>query len=77
MQMLGVIGTDSYAKGLRNGFEFENDERSKGKPVVEKEILRFRRGQHGSPWKVLDFSYGELTVLIVHNLYRQRNGEDT
>lgn len=30
-----------------------------GKAVVKKEILRFRRGQKGSPWKVLDFSYGE------------------
>lgn len=27
--------------------------------VVKKEILRFRRGQKGSPWKVLDFAYGE------------------
>lgn len=31
----------------------------KNKAVVKKEILRFRRGQKGSPWKVLDFSYGE------------------
>ena len=31
----------------------------KGKAVVKKEILRFRRGQKGSSWKVLDFSYGE------------------
>lgn len=30
-----------------------------GKAVVKKEILRFRRGQKGSPWKVLDFSMGE------------------
>ena len=30
-----------------------------GKAVVKKEILRFRRGQKGSPWKVLDFAYGE------------------
>lgn len=29
------------------------------KAVVKKEILRFRRGQKGSPWKVLDFSMGE------------------
>lgn len=30
-----------------------------GKAVVKKEVLRFRRGQKGSPWKVLDFSMGE------------------
>lgn len=28
-------------------------------PVVKKEIMRFRRGQHGAPWKILDFSFGE------------------
>lgn len=28
-------------------------------PVVKKEVMRLRRGQHGAPWKILDFSYGE------------------
>ncbi len=28
-------------------------------PVVKKEVMRFRRGQHGAPWKILDFSYGQ------------------
>ncbi len=27
-------------------------------PVVKKEIMRFRRGQHGAPWKILDFANG-------------------
>lgn len=27
-------------------------------PIVEKEILRLRRGSKGSPWKILDFSRG-------------------
>lgn len=31
----------------------------KGKAVVEREVLRLRRGEKGSPWKVLDFAYGE------------------
>lgn len=30
----------------------------KGRPVVEKEILKYRRGQHGQPWRFLDFSEG-------------------
>lgn len=30
----------------------------KGRPVVEKEILKYRRGQHGQPWRFLDFSRG-------------------
>lgn len=31
--------------------------------VVKKEVLRFRRGQKGSPWKVLDFAYGEGSAV--------------
>lgn len=31
----------------------------KSASVVKKEVMRFRRGQHGAPWKILDFSYGE------------------
>ncbi len=31
----------------------------KGRPVVEKEILKYRRGQHGQPWRFLDFSRGQ------------------
>ena len=27
-------------------------------PVVKKEIMRFRRGSSGAPWKILDFAYG-------------------
>lgn len=30
-----------------------------GKPVVEREILRYRRGQHGPPWHFLDFKQGK------------------
>lgn len=28
------------------------------KPAIKKEIMRFRRGQMGAPWKVLEFSFG-------------------
>ena len=31
----------------------------KKRAVIKKEVLRYRRGQKGSPWKVLDFSFGE------------------
>ena len=41
------IGIDDRANAESNG------------AVVKKEVLRFRRGQHGAPWKVLDFAYGE------------------
>lgn len=36
----------------------------KKNPIIKKEVLRFRRGQVGSPWKVLDFAYGEGTAAV-------------
>jgi len=30
----------------------------KGSPVVESEVLKYRRGSSGQPWHFLDFSYG-------------------
>lgn len=35
-----------------------------GRPVVEREVLRYRRGSGGQPWKFLDFSrgYGEAVT---------------
>lgn len=30
-----------------------------GRPVVAREILKYRRGSGGQPWKFLDFSYGQ------------------
>ena len=37
---------------------------SKNQPVIVREIVRFRRGQSGAPYKVLDFAYGEGVALI-------------
>lgn len=30
-----------------------------GRGIVEREVLKYRRGQHGQPWRFLDFSKGE------------------
>lgn len=29
------------------------------KPALKKEVMRFRRGQTGAPWKILEFEFGE------------------
>ncbi|GEO80473.1 AAA family ATPase [Pararhodospirillum oryzae] len=34
-----------------------------GKPVVEREILKFRRGNLGKPWHFIDFSRGQGTAI--------------
>jgi len=36
---------------------------STGKPIVAKEILSFRRGQHGALWRMLDFKDGSGTAV--------------
>lgn len=36
----------------------------KKQPVIIKEIVRFRRGQSGAPYKILDFAFGEGVALI-------------
>lgn len=35
----------------------------KGQPVVERELLQYRRGQTGKPWRFLDFKYGEGSAI--------------
>ncbi len=30
-----------------------------GRPIVTQEILKYRRGQYGQPWRFLDFSHGK------------------
>ncbi|OIO11108.1 MAG: chromosome segregation protein SMC [Elusimicrobia bacterium CG1_02_63_36] len=42
---------------------------SEGRPVVEREILRFRRGQYGQPWHFVDFSRGKGTAITNESAY--------
>ncbi|SMF97049.1 Predicted ATPase [Methylomagnum ishizawai] len=41
----------------------------KGLPVVEREILKFRRGQHGKPWHFIDFSRGHGVAITNETEY--------
>jgi predicted ATPase len=40
-----------------------------GRPVVEREILKFRRGQYGQPWHFVDFSRGRGTAITNEAAY--------
>ena len=42
-----------------------------GKPVVAREILKFRRGQYGRPWHFVDFSRGRGTAITNEAAYGQ------
>ncbi|MCY4054703.1 MAG: AAA family ATPase [Cyanobacteria bacterium MAG CAR4_bin_6] len=35
----------------------------RGNPVVEREVLRYRRGQYGAPWHFLDFKQGQGSAV--------------
>lgn len=42
-----------------------------GRPVVEREILKFRRGQYGQPWHFVDFSRGRGSAITNETAYGQ------
>jgi predicted ATPase len=42
-----------------------------GRPVVEREILKFRRGQYGKPWHFVDFWRGRGTAITNEAAYGQ------
>ena len=42
-----------------------------GRVVVDREILRYRRGQYGKPWHFVDFSRGEGTAITNESVYGQ------
>ncbi|MEZ5288053.1 MAG: AAA family ATPase [Vicinamibacterales bacterium] len=40
-----------------------------GRPVVEREVLKFRRGQFGKPWHFVDFSRGRGSAITNETAY--------
>jgi predicted ATPase len=46
-----------------------------GLPVVEREVLKFRRGQRGQPWHFVDFSRGRGTAITNESLYGKPGAE--
>jgi predicted ATPase len=46
-----------------------------GRPVVHREILRFRRGRRGQPWHFVDFSRGKGTAITNEAAYGQEGVE--
>ena len=42
-----------------------------GRVVVEREVLRYRRGQRGQPWRFVDFHNGEGTAITNEYAYGQ------
>jgi predicted ATPase len=47
-----------------------------GKPVVEREVLKFRRGSTGKPWHFVDFSRGRGTAITNEAAYGQEGAQE-
>lgn len=54
--------------------EIAND---RGRPVVEREILKFRRGQKGKPWHFVDFKRGHGSAITNEAAYGKKGAEET
>ncbi|MGA2699953.1 MAG: AAA family ATPase [Isosphaeraceae bacterium] len=46
-----------------------------GRPVVHREVLKFRRGQKGQPWHFVNFSRGHGTAITNETAYGQEGVE--
>ena len=47
-----------------------------GRPVVEREVLKFRRGQRGKPWHFVDFSRGKGTAITNETAYGEPGAQE-
>ena len=47
-----------------------------GRAIVEHEILKYRRGQYGQPWKFLNFEKGEGTAISNEEEYGKEGAKD-
>jgi len=47
-----------------------------GKPVVHREVLKFRRGQYGKPWHFVDFSRGRGSAITNEDAYGQAGAQE-
>ena len=47
-----------------------------GRPVVEREVLKFRRGQYGKPWHFVDFSRGHGSAITNESAYGEEGVEE-
>lgn len=47
-----------------------------GRAVVEREVLKFRRGGHGKPWHFLDFKRGRGTAITNESAYGEEGATE-
>ena len=72
---IGIEARFRESGGRRATYRLEigSDE---GRAVVEREVLRYRRGQRGKPWHFVDFSRGRGTAITNESAYGQEGVGD-
>lgn len=71
---IGITVKFRESGGKLATYQVEIDEDG-GRPVVVREILKFRRGKTGQPWHFVDFSKGKGTAITNESAYGQKNFE--
>lgn len=84
----GSLPTDQIELEIQYRMKITNYERlvtyrleigadDKGRPVVKREILRYKRGSHGSPYHFLDFSEGKGYAITNEEDFKKADTELT
>lgn len=71
---IGIIVKFRESGGRLATYQLEIGEDA-GRPVVAREVLKFRRGQYGQPWHFVDFSRGKGTAITNEGAYGQEGVE--
>ena len=67
---IGIMVKFRESSGRLATYQLEIGE-DKGRPVVVREVLKFRRGQSGQPWHFVNFSKGKGTAITNEIAYGQ------
>ena len=68
---IGITVKFRESGGRLATYALQVDLDDRGRAVVDREILSFRRGQYGKPWHFVDFSRGRGTAITNKSAYGQ------
>lgn len=72
---IGIVIKFRESSGRLATYQIEIAEEH-GRPVVEREVLKFRRGQYGKPWHFVDFSRGRGSAITNEASYGTEGAEE-
>jgi len=73
---IGIIIKFRESSGRLATYELRIGTDDNGRVVVEREVLKYRRGQYGKPWHFVDFSRGNGTAITNESVYGEENARE-